>query len=132
MRDPSGAAALQTYLDTYFSGYSRINSSANKVKPYASTERQQLPEVQGTVENLNRDAVLRYELDAALLTDRIITRIATDFEVRPLTPSVTRTESVQSLHQAKSTETPYLVLPQSVLYVLSEFVRELANLTKLS
>lgn len=127
----AGAAALQTYLDTYFSGYSRINSSANKVKPTLRLNASNYQKFRELWENLNRDAVLRYELDAALLTDRIITRIATDFEVRPLTLSVTRTESVQSLHQAKSTETPYLVLPQAV-YTLSEFVRELANLTKLS
>ena len=58
-------------------------------------------------------------------------RIATDFSVLPLTISVTRTESVESLHKAKSTEQSYDMASQSV-YTLSEFVRELANLTKLS
>lgn len=59
------------------------------------------------------------------MTDIIMTRISADFEVRPLSLNVTCTDSVQRLHQSKKTETPYLVLPQSV-YTLSQFVHELA------
>ena len=129
--EDQNAVNMQAYLDAYYESSGQVRRKEDKVKPTLRLNASNYQKFRELWENLNRDAVLRYELDAALLTDRIITRIATDFEVRPLTLSVTRTESVQSLHQAKSTETPYLVLPQSV-YTLSEFVRELANLTKLS
>lgn len=127
----AGAAALQTYLDTYFSGYSQVKSKPNKHPAVLHINAGNYQKFRELWENLNRDALLRYELDAQVLTDRILTRIATDFQVRPLTISVTRTESVESLHQAKSAQTSDDILPQSV-YTLSEFVRELANLTKLS
>ena len=129
--EDQNAVNMQAYLDAYYEGYGKVKRKEDKVKPTLRLNAGNYQKFKELWENLNRDAVLRYELDAAQLTDRIVTRIAADFEVRPLTLSVTRTESVQSLHRAKSTETPYLILPQSV-YTLSEFVRELANLTKLS
>ena len=129
--EDQNAVNMQAYLDAYYESYGQVKRKEDKVKPTLRLNTANYQKFKELWENLNRDAVLHYELDAALLTDRIMTRIAADFEVRPLTLSVTRTESVQSLHQAKSTETPYTILPQSV-YTLSEFVRELANLTKLS
>ena len=129
--EDQNAVNMQAYLDAYYEAYGKVKRKEDKLKPTLRVNAANYQKFRELWENLNRDAVLRYELDAELLTDRIVTRIAADFEVRPLTLSVTRTESVQSLYQAKSTETPYLILPQSV-YTLSEFVRELANLTKLS
>ena len=129
--EDQNAANMQAYLDAYYESYGKVKRKADKVKPTLRVNAGNYQKFKELWENLNRDAVLRYELDAALLTDRIVARIATDFEVRPLSISVTRTESVQSLHQAKSTDMPYTILPQSV-YTLSQFVRELANLTKLS
>ena len=129
--EDQNAVNMQAYLDAYYESYGQVRRKEDKVKPTLRLNAGNYQKFRELWENLNRDAVLRYELDAELLTDRIVARIAADFEVRPLTLSVTRTESVQSLNQAKSSETPYLILPQSV-YTLSEFVRELANLTKLS
>jgi type III restriction enzyme len=129
--EDQNAVNMQAYLDAYYESYGQVKRKEGKVKPTLRVNAANYQKFKELWENLNRDAVLRYELDAELLIDRIVTRIAADFAVRPLTLSVMRTESVQSLHQVKSTETPYLILPQSV-YTLSEFVRELANLTKLS
>lgn len=129
--EDQNAVNMQAYLDAYYESYGQVRRKEDKLKPTLRLNAGNYQKFRELWENLNRDAVLRYELDAVLLADRIIARIAADFEVRPLTLSVTRTESVQSLHQAKSTATPYEILPQSV-YTLSEFVRELANLTKLS
>jgi type III restriction enzyme len=129
--EDQNAVNMQAYLDAYYEGYGKVKRKEDKVKPTLRVNAGNYQKFKELWGNLNRDAVLRYELDAELLTDRIVKQIAADFQVRPLSISVTRTESVQSLHQAKSTETPYTILPQSV-YTLSEFVRELANLTKLS
>ena len=129
--EDQNAVNMQAYLDAYYESYGQVRRKEDKVKPTLRLNASNYQKFRELWENLNRDAVLRYELDTEVLTGRIVARIAADFEVRPLSISVTRTESVQSLHQAKSTQTPYEILPQSV-YTLSEFVRELANLTKLS
>ena len=125
------AVKMQEYLDAYYEGNSRIQHKADKARPLIRINAGNYQKFKELWDNLNRDAVLRYELDAETLTEKIVERIAADFSVLPLTISVTRTESVQSLHKAKSTEQSYDMASQSV-YTLSEFVRELANLTKLS
>ena len=125
------AAALQAYLDAYFSGFGKVKNKAQLVKPTIRVNPENYQNFKHLWQNLNRDAVLHYELDSAVLTERILQAIRTDFNVRPLTISITRTDSVESLHQAKSTQKSYDIMSQSV-YTLSEFVRELANLTKLS
>ena len=129
--EDQNAVNMQAYLDAYYEGYGKVKRKEDKVKSTLRVNAGNYQKFKELWENLNRDAVLRYELDADQLTEKILARIASDFQVRPLTISVTRTESVESLHQAKSAQSSYNILPQSV-YTLSEFVRELANLTKLS
>ena len=125
------AQAMLEYLDAYYDGQGQVKHKQDK-KPLAlSVNPARYQQFRQLWENLNRDAVLRYELDADTLVDKVLARISTDFQVRPLTLSVTRTQAVQNLHQAHSTEGSYEVRPQA-LYTLSEFVRELANLTRLS
>lgn len=129
--DAANARAMLAYLDAYYDGYGQVKHKQDKAKLTLRVNPTQYAKFKELWANLNRDAVLRYELDAKVLTAKILQRIASDFQVRPLTISVTRTESVESLHQAKSAQSSYDIASQSV-YTLSEFVRELANLTKLS
>lgn len=129
--EPQNAVNMQAYLDAYYDGYGKVKNKAELVKPTIRVNPKNYQKFKDLWQNLNRDAVLHYELDAAALTARIMQAIQADFNVRPLTISITRTDSVESLHQAKSTQKSYDVMSQSV-YTLAEFVRELANLTKLS
>jgi type III restriction enzyme len=123
--------AVLAYLNAYYQGYGQVKRKADKPAPSLHINTGNYQKFKELWENLNRDAVLHYELDTPILVNNIVARISNDFQVRPLTISVTRTTEVQSLHFAQSTQAPYLIKPQSV-YSLSEFVRELANLTKLS
>jgi len=125
------ALAMQTYLDTYYEGNGQVKHKREKSTPSLHINASNYQKFKELWQNLNRDAVLHYELDTPSLITNIVTQIASDFQVRPLTISVTRTEHVESQHLAKSTQSPYLIKSQSV-YSLSEFVRELANLAKLS
>jgi len=127
----ANASAMFGYLEAYYQGYGKVKRKGEQPKPSIRIHAGNYQKFKELWQNLNRDAVLRYELDAVALTQKVLERIATDFEVRPMSISVTRTESVERLHMAKSTQSSYDVLSQSV-YTLSEFVRELANLTKLS
>ncbi|MEO6320175.1 MAG: DEAD/DEAH box helicase family protein [Polaromonas sp.] len=128
---PQNAEKMQDYLDRYYEGYSQVKHKADKPKPGLTINAGQYQKFKALWENLNRDAVMRYELDSAEFIASVGKRIAADFEVRALTLSVTRTGSVQSLHEAHSTQQNYAIASHSV-YTLSEFVRELANATKLS
>jgi type III restriction enzyme len=129
--EDANAVAMQAYLDAYYEGYGKVTRKEDKVKPSIRIHPAKFQLFKEMWENLNRDAVLRYELEAQALVEKIVQRISTDFQVRPLVITVTRTESVESLHQAKSVQTPYIIKSQAV-YSLSEFVRELANMTKLT
>ena len=129
--EPKNAINMQAYLDAYYDGYGKVKNKADLVKPTIRINPENYQKFKDLWQNLNRDAVLHYELDATVLTARILEAINSDFNVRPLTISITRTDSVESLHQAKSTQKSYDIMSQSV-YTRAEFVRELANLTKLS
>mgnify|MGYP001205046513 FL=1 len=125
------AAAMQAYLDAYYEGYGQVKRKGEETKPKLHIRPEQFLRFKALWDNLNREAVLRYELDSEVLVQNILASVATDFQVRPLTISVTTTQGVEQLHQARSTQGSYEVLPQS-LYTLAEFVRELANQTRLS
>lgn len=125
------ALAMQTYLDTYYEGNGQVKHKKEKSTPSLHINASNYQKFKELWQNLNRDAVLHYQLDTPTLVKNIIARITSGFQVRPLSISITRTENVESKHLAKSTQSPYLIKSQSV-YSLSEFVRELANLTKLS
>lgn len=125
------ARAMLDYLDAYYEGYGQVKRKGDDPKPTLHIRPEQFQRFKALWDNLNREAVLRYELDSEVLMQNILASVATDFQVRPLTISVTTTQGVEQLHQAHSTQGSYEVLPQS-LYTLAEFVRELANQTKLS
>ncbi|MDZ7939305.1 MAG: DEAD/DEAH box helicase family protein [Rhodoferax sp.] len=125
------ALNMQAYLDAYYEGYGKVKRKEDKVKPTIRVNATHFQKFKELWDNLNRDAVLRYELDGDELITKVLSRIASDFQVRPLTISVTRTESVESPHHAKSAESSYTIASHAV-YTLAEFVRELANMTKLS
>jgi type III restriction enzyme len=129
--EAQNAVNMQAYLDAYYEGYGKVKRKEDKAHPTLRINAGNYQKFKELWENLNRDAVLRYELNAEALTEKVLQRIATDFQVRPLTLNVTRTESVERLHQARSAQSSYEIASQSV-YTLSAFVRELANLTKLS
>lgn len=129
--DGANAANMQAYLDAYFDGYGQIKKKAERAPTLLNVNPAQFAQFKLLWDNLNRDAVVRYELDSERLAERVIERIEANFEVRPLTLDVTRTCGVETLHRAQTAQTSYTIAAHSI-YTLGEFVRELANATKLS
>ncbi|GAB1386421.1 hypothetical protein MASR1M59_15690 [Melaminivora sp.] len=82
-------------------------------------------------ESINRDAVLHYLVESGQLTQAVLARIASDFDVKSLAISVTRTSDVQSVQEVRSVQADDQVLSQPV-FTLAGFVRELAQQTRLS
>jgi type III restriction enzyme len=125
------ARAMLAYLDTYYDGYGQVRAKQAKPKPNLHVNPAQFAKFKELWDRLNQDAVLHYELDTPTLVSRIVQRMGSDFQVRPLTIQITRTDNVQSLHNAQSTPSSYEVKSHTV-FTLAGFVRELANATKLS
>ena len=128
---PANMQAMLAYLDACFGGLGQIKHKHALVKPTLHVNPQQFEQFKALWAALNRDAVLTYELDTPTLVKNMVARLGQDFLVRPLTINITRTENVQAPGLVQSTQASYEVRSQ-VVYTLAEFVRELANATKLS
>lgn len=81
------ARNTQTYLDAYDEGFGQVKRKADKPKAALRVNAGQFQKFKALWDSLNRDVVLRYELDADVLMDRILQRITADFQVLPLTIS---------------------------------------------
>lgn len=125
------ANAMLDYLDGYYDGAGQVKVKQHKTQPTLTPNPASYQQFRHLWENLNRDAVLRYELDSAHLIQNVLTRIATGFDVRPLSVQIIRTTDVQSVHEVRSSQSSYTVKHHAVLS-LQGFVRELAHQTKLS
>jgi len=128
---PAQASAMLEYLDAYYDGSGWVKNKQSKAQPTLAINAAQYQQFKHLWDNLNRDAVLHYALDTELLTTQVLERIVRDFDVRPLSITVTRTQDVQTVSQARSMQAAYTVKPHAV-FTLAAFVRELANTTRLS
>lgn len=129
--EPANAKAMLDYLDAYYDGYGMVKRKQDKLRTLLTVNANQYQKFKALWENLNRDALLHYELDTPVLLESIQTRIQRDFEVRPLSIHITRTQKVQSLQDNHSTQTSYAVQSHKI-YTLGSFITELANSTRLS
>nr|WP_315188782.1 DEAD/DEAH box helicase family protein [uncultured Albidiferax sp.] len=127
----ANAANMLDYLDRYFDGYGQVRHKPDRTVPKLTVNPSQFAQFRQLWDNLNRDAVVRYELDTERLVEKILDRIDASFDVRPLTLNVTRSQNVHSPHRVETSQASYTIAAQSI-YTLAEFVRELANATKLS
>lgn len=128
---PDNVQNMLRYLDLFFDGAGQVKAKKNKQTPVLTVNPGQYQKFKHLWQNLNRHAVLRYELDTEQLKLNVLTNIERNFDVRPLSVTVTTTSGVQNMHQASATQGQYTIKPHSV-YTLTQFVRELANMTRLS
>ncbi|MFN7727007.1 MAG: DEAD/DEAH box helicase family protein [Rubrivivax sp.] len=128
---PEHVQNMLRYLDLHYDGAGQVKAKANKVVPTLSIQPGQFQKFKHLWENLNRRAVLRYAVDTEQLKAHVLAAITQHFDVKPLSIGITRTIDVETVNRAKSTQGDYAIAPHSV-YSMSQFVRELANLTRLS
>ena len=128
---PENVQNMLRYLDLYYEGGGQVKAKKTQQAPVLKIRPAQYEKFRYLWENLNRRAVLRYELDSEAFKKSVLERIGRDFKVLPLSIGVTRTTDVEVIHQARSMRSQYVVRPHSV-YTLGQFVRELANMTRLS
>jgi type III restriction enzyme len=129
--DAVNRKAMLDYMDVYYDGFGAVKRKFDQTKPMLTVNAAQYAKFKELWQSLNRDAVLRYELDTPTLVDNIVTSLERDFKVLPLTINVTRTLQVQDIHKAQSVQSSFEVSSHKV-YTLGEFVAELSNATRLS
>ena len=122
---------MLNYLDLFYEGSGQVKAKASKATPKLTPRPSIYPHFKHLWENLNRHAVLRYEVDTEALKTSVLHSIEKNFHVLPLSIGVTRTTGVETLREARSTQGQYTIKPHSV-YTMAQFVRELANMTRLS
>ena len=128
---PDSAQAMLRYLDWYYEGAGQVKRKPDRQPALLHVRPEQFQKFKQLWENLNRDAVLRYEVKNSIFIESVLAAIATDFDVKSLAISITRTTDVQQVPQARSVQANYQQLSQPV-FTLVGFVRELANQTRLS
>lgn len=128
---PENARNMIRYLDEFYEGAGQVKAKQTKTPPKLTVNPAQFQKFKELWQNLNRDAVLHYELDTPTLVETVLHSIEQHFDIKALSISVTRTEDVQTVHAAQTTTGHYTITPHAV-YTLGEFLRELANTTRLS
>ena len=83
------------YFDQYFGSSGRIKHKTKRPVQVLTPRADQFAKFKHLWRELNREAVLKYELNTPLLIDNIVAAIAKNFNVRALTLDVTRTEHAQ-------------------------------------
>lgn len=128
---PEGAQAMLRYLDAVYEGHGQVKRKADRVRATLTPRASHFAQFKALWAALNRDVVMRFELDTPALVGKIVAAIERDFDVRPLTLSVERALHVQDVSRVESTQTSYEARSHTV-YTLAEFITELANATTLS
>lgn len=122
---------LTQFFDAFFGGYSRVKrkQAGNASQLHPIPER--YAQFKMLWENLNRDAVVKFELSSDRLITNILEKIEKDFSLTALTLQVKRTEHVQDALEVRESSKSYGLRPHAI-FGLAEFARSLANATRLS
>lgn len=128
---PQSTPNMLDYLDRYYEGSGQVKQKRDAAAPTLTINPGRFEQFRELWANLNRDAVLRYQVDSALLIDKAVASIAANLDVKPLAVNVTRSRDVQKVEGVQTEQASYTILSYSV-FTLAGFVRELANATRLS
>jgi len=128
---PDNAQNMIRYLDMFYEGSGQVKAKQHQPTPTLRVRQPLFQHFKPLWDNLNRHAVVRYAVDTPPLVDKVLEAIQKHFEVRPLSIGITRTTDVEAVHGVRSTQGQYTLKPHAV-YSMAQFVRELANQTRLS
>lgn len=128
---PDNVQNMIRYLDLFYEGSGQVKRKQTKPTPTLKVRPPLFQHFKPLWDNLNRHAVVRYTVDTPQLVDNVVAAIQKHFEVQPLSIGITRTTDVETVHGARSTQGQYTIKPHAV-YSMAQFMRELANQTRLS
>ena len=128
------AEQLMRWLNDFMAGISRTKRKEKRPPTHLKVNAKRFAHFKELWEQLNRNTRVRFELNQTVLIEHVLARIEKDFQVLPLTFSLTRQREVEKFNKQHRIETIQgsYTLSSPGFFSLSGFVRELSNQTRLS
>ncbi|MDY0403193.1 DEAD/DEAH box helicase family protein [Sulfurovum sp.] len=127
-------AKLKEYLDSFFKTSNRIKAkdrSGKKEKGKIKIHQENFKKFKALWDNLNYDAVVKYDIDGDTLIKTAIEKIDANFEISGQDIIVKRDKNVENKEKHDSEKDTVSVETYSI-FTLYEFIKALSNNTKLS
>ncbi len=122
---------LKSFFNSYFVGKTHVKKRED-IKPRIKIDPAKYAKFKTLWENLNRNATMKYEINTEMLINNIVSAINKDFEIKEQEIIVRRQRNAQDATiMTSTTDSIGIVETQSTMTIL-EFIKELANQTKLS
>ena len=125
---------LKAYFDAFFKTNSRVKTKANrasKEKRKIKIDKEKFKKFSALWESLNHEATIKYEIESDELMLKAIEQINTQFEIVGQDIVIRTHKEVENL-DVENSSTQTVKVSNSAVFTLYEFVKSLANLTKLS
>jgi type III restriction enzyme len=125
---------LKEYFDSFFKTSNRIKTkdrSAKKKEGKIKIHRENFKKFKALWDNLNYDAVVKYDIDSDTLVKTAIEKINANFEISGQDIIVKRDKNIESKEKHDSEKDTVAVETHSI-FTLYEFIKALSNNTKLS
>ena len=119
------------FLENCIAGVTQVRDKAKAKSDVLTVNPQRYTAFKALWENLNRHATYDFELNTPKLIENVLVEIGRSFDVLPRMATVTTQTHVEDVLEVRSNTREYEVRPYSA-YTLGEFVRALAQQTKLS
>ena len=102
---PEYAEQLMRWLNDFMAGISRTKRKEKRPPTHLKVNAKRFAHFKELWEQLNRNTRVRFELHQAVLIEHVLARIEKDFQVLPLTFSLTRQREVEKFDQQHRIET---------------------------
>ena len=131
---PQHTAQLMRWLNDLMTGVSRAKRKDSRPPTHLKVNAQRFHHFKALWDQLNRQTRMRFELNQQELIAHVLVSIKANFDLLPLSFSVTRQRGVQNLDQQSRTETidSDFNVRSPNYFSLGGFIRALANQTRLS
>lgn len=125
------ADKLKSYLDDYYISRSKVKTKRKGALKTTAINKEHYSKFKALWENLNRDAIIKYDVDTDVLIQDIVAKIDESFEIHKQEILIKTHKNVDDL-DAHQVETRRKSVAYHSVFTIYEFIQELANATKLS
>ncbi|PNV83489.1 MAG: type III restriction-modification system endonuclease [Sulfurimonas sp.] len=125
------ADKLKNYLDDYYMSKNKVKTKRKDTKQSISINQEHYSKFKLLWENLNRDAIIKYDVDTEVLISDIVAKVNENFIIKEQEIIISTHKRVEDANANEMTTKRKSVAYHSV-FTIYEFIKELANGTKLS
>jgi len=125
---------LKLYFDNYFSTTSRIKAKDRintKNKGKIKIDKEKFLQFKNLWENLNRDAIVKYDIDTKELITKSVLNINMNFNISSQNIIIKRDKNIEIFESHNSSQDTIKVQTHSI-FTIYEFIKNISNKTKLT